>query len=436
MNSLFLVKLKKNWKKVAIVMALLLSFVAMALLFIPTKEVSLTSAATLPTDYWSSYQSSSYYDSGSGTEASPYLISTPGQLAKLSAVYNAGSITSKKYFKLTENINLSKHLWVPIGTEAHPFNGVIDGNDKAIAGLTQNTALVYAGLIGYAGEIEVKNLNLSGVNITNTSTTQGAVGALVGIINSSSYTAKFSNIVVTGLLETKTNYPSTKDSLGSVIGSILACKSGSIIENVSVNTSLRAENRSVNTTVNPLIGFIQSTNSNLTVRNSFAQSLIFVGDRIIDCKKYEGDFGGSSTNALWTFDSRLNNGLPILKNNYWITAANPTPYNKTGTQLVSQLTTLGFSTGLLITTTVYTLTKNAPLHGNYTMTSRDGTSVSYGTMSVVYGARINVTPTADTGYSFSSISVSPTTTYPTTTSFIMPNDNATLTVNFTPNPYT
>ena len=427
MESLFLVKLKKNWKKVVIVMALLFSFVAMVLFYIPIRQITPANAVTLPTDYWSSYQAA--YDGGIGSEQDPYLISKPEQLAKFSAAVNAGSITTKKYLRITRNINLSSHLWVPIGTSAHPFNGVIDGNNFAIAGLTQNSALEYTGLVGYAGEVEIKNINLSGVDIINTSTSVGAVGAIVGIANSPNNPIKFSNIVVTGVLETKVNYPSVYDSLGSLIGSVIDCQLGSIIQNVIVNTTLKAPNRNEDTCINPLIGYIRSTNTNLNISNVIAQSSITISSTTVIHKKYDGNFGGNTTNNTFTFINGLNGGLPIFKSNYWITATNQSSYNKTGTEIEEQLTTLGFTTGALTKSVIHTLTRNAATNGSYLTSNRSGA------VGVLYGEKVSVTPTPNTGYIFSSINVN-SNVYSGTTEFTMPNQNSTLNVIFSPISYT
>ena len=433
MRYLFFSKTKKR-SFIVILSALLMFFVGLVFLFVPIKVNCSTADANI-SDHWSSYQAASYYDSGSGTEEDPYLISTPEQLAKLSATYNAGNISSKKYYKLAKNINLSKHYWISIGTETYPFSGVIDGGNHAITGLIQNDERYISGLIGYAREVDVKNLIL-GVKIKNNSElNDAAVGGLIGIVNAPNNTIRFSNLHVIGTIESMSYSPSKRNSLGSLIGSVLACKTGSIAQDISVDTILKAENREVGTTINPLIGYIQDTNLNLAVNNCFAKCSIKIGNATNEYKLYEGNFGGSETNSLFTFDNRLNAGIPIFKNQYWITSLNPEDYNKTGVEIVSQLTNLGFSTGLVTTTTILTLTKNSPIHGNYTTISSTGVDSTYGIISAVYGELITVDPTPDTGYSFSSITVNSETLYGVT-SFAMPNQHSTLSVNFAPNKYT
>lgn len=79
---------------------------------------------------------------GKGTKEDPYLISTDLQLAKLAHdVTNGKSQTmySGKYFQLSDNINLSKGIWMPIGTlndtNAGFFGGTLDGDGKTISNM-------------------------------------------------------------------------------------------------------------------------------------------------------------------------------------------------------------------------------------------------------------------------------------------------------------
>lgn len=79
---------------------------------------------------------------GHGTKEAPYIISTDLELAKLAHdVTNGKSQTmySDKYFQLSDNINLNKGIWMPIGTlnttNAGFFGGTFDGNGKTISNM-------------------------------------------------------------------------------------------------------------------------------------------------------------------------------------------------------------------------------------------------------------------------------------------------------------
>lgn len=79
------------------------------------------------------------YDGGNGTKDNPFKINTDLQLAKLAhEVTNGTSNTmySGQYFLLSSDIDLSKGIWMPIGTlkksTAGYFGGTFDGDGKTI----------------------------------------------------------------------------------------------------------------------------------------------------------------------------------------------------------------------------------------------------------------------------------------------------------------
>lgn len=79
---------------------------------------------------------------GKGSKEDPYIISSDLELAKLAHdVTNGKSQTmySDKYFQLSDNINLNKGIWMPIGTlnttNAGFFGGTFDGNGKTISNM-------------------------------------------------------------------------------------------------------------------------------------------------------------------------------------------------------------------------------------------------------------------------------------------------------------
>ena len=100
------------------------------------------------------------YDSGSGTEDAPYIITTADQLAGIKENLDA-------HYKLENDIELTGN-WDPIGTfEAadedgetpnteKAFTGVFDGNGKTISGLKVEDSIA-AGLFGCVANGTVKN---------------------------------------------------------------------------------------------------------------------------------------------------------------------------------------------------------------------------------------------------------------------------------------
>lgn len=142
---------------------------------------------TMQKSSWSEWETSSIkmfsnkFDSGTGTIDDPYIIKTPGQLARLSHVVNTekeGYNEYEVYYKLGANINLKRYpKWEPIGigigsqcigtgspVVVKAFRGHFDGGNFTISNL--NVDIVtdgsesYAGLfglnVGWIGNVNVK----------------------------------------------------------------------------------------------------------------------------------------------------------------------------------------------------------------------------------------------------------------------------------------
>ena len=105
------------------------------------------------------------FESGTGTEADPYIIATPAQLAYLAQQVNNGERYSGKYFKLTSNIFFENLPWTPIGNGSSPFSGRFDGGGKRVFMLNVNDNSSYAGLFGHVNLGSVKNVVIESANI-------------------------------------------------------------------------------------------------------------------------------------------------------------------------------------------------------------------------------------------------------------------------------
>ena len=93
---------------------------------------------------------------GQGTQTDPYLITCAEDLAGLSYMVYNGNNLSGRYFKQTENIDLSAHQWQPIGVEKmngqyvyRSFYGYYDGGGFTISGLFVLSTDSAQGLFGY-----------------------------------------------------------------------------------------------------------------------------------------------------------------------------------------------------------------------------------------------------------------------------------------------
>ena len=112
------------------------------------------------------------YAGGSGTSEDPYLIASAAQLAFMAQEANKeGSeyqwAETRKYFKLTANINLKGHEWTPIGSESLRFAGSFDGDGHVIVNLNVKGAGRFAGLFGWIRNgATVKNLVIRNASVS------------------------------------------------------------------------------------------------------------------------------------------------------------------------------------------------------------------------------------------------------------------------------
>ena len=99
-----------------------------------------------------------------------------------------------KTFVLSQNIDLGNHNWTPIGTEANPFRGTFDGNDKIIKNLVVHGGTTSnIGLFGVTQNGEIKNVTVENANVS---------GRLnVGVVAGTPYTSKYTDITVKGHVE-------------------------------------------------------------------------------------------------------------------------------------------------------------------------------------------------------------------------------------------
>lgn len=101
--------------------------------------------------------SSEMWTQGTGTEADPYLIETPANLAYLSAQVTAGETYAGVYFQQTEDFDLQSKTWTPIGTSTYKFAGIYDGGNKFISNLTNS-------IFGSVNNSTIQNITLRGVD--------------------------------------------------------------------------------------------------------------------------------------------------------------------------------------------------------------------------------------------------------------------------------
>lgn len=154
-------------------------------------------------NYWQNNYASSFAG-GSGTSASPYLISNGAQLARLAYLSNSASdyaTYNSLYYKLTDDIDISGKLWTPIGLK-YNFTGNFDGGGYTINGLDctfigdadpiySNNSTLWLGLFGTIGSAgTVSNFVLVDSHIGGDTEYQNMVGMPTGQVYSGAVTAR------------------------------------------------------------------------------------------------------------------------------------------------------------------------------------------------------------------------------------------------------
>ena len=156
----------------------------------------------------------SFEITGNGTESEPYIIYSPQHLESMRLQLSA-------HYKLGKNIDMAGVEFEPIGTQANPFKGTLDGAGYTIKNLTINLPESnYVGLFGYTNMRSIRNLLLEDVDITG----KAQVGALAGYISNAQSSAAevfIESCGVTGAINSK----------GEVSGSLFGYANNCIINN-------------------------------------------------------------------------------------------------------------------------------------------------------------------------------------------------------------
>ena len=142
---------------------------------------------------------------GSGTAEDPYQIADGAQLAKLAQDVNGGYNYAGTYFVLTADIVLNDtkdweswgttapaNPWTPIGSDANPFTGTLDGDGHSVSGIYINSGTDYQGLVGVLGSggtlqnLGVKASYIKGRNFVGGVCGMNMMGNVINCYNSGS----------------------------------------------------------------------------------------------------------------------------------------------------------------------------------------------------------------------------------------------------------
>ena len=363
--------------------------------------------------------------SGSGTEASPYLIATEANLAWVAA----NSSSWSKYFQQTADLDLGSYSWTPIGNNSTKFTGTYDGNGYVIDNLYYNDPSAnYVGLFGYVSGGTLTNITIGSGYVYGNGYVAGICGALKsGAIstcanNATVYAKQERNGGVCAWAETSTitdciNYGliSGFNFTGGVLGH---CNKNDVTISSCVNVG---QVFGLRVTCGNLIGF--NLNSSATVSNCYYDNQInatigvaTTSGSIETNTDVPGKIEGKTTSAMvgtglqstlgttnWYFESGMYPRLQINYNkpaivlaatpvtlasgeqadavatNFTVSTANSvswTSENTSNLTISGSSATILKSTGIIITGTKDGYTKNIFLKTNKSGTTAIGSSTS------------------------------------------------------------
>ena len=220
MNMLKKISLNSIFKKS------LALFVALVILISTLTVALITSAAE--DKFWDGTKDSNL--SGSGTEADPYLIETPEQLAYI-VTANKNNEYKNKYFKLANDIKIndtSKANWKDSARNwvwaDFRFVGTFDGDGHTIDGLYFSGSQKRFGLFSFVGDTVIKNVRFTNAYIYNTVTSDAEGCAIVA--GQASATTTFDRIYIDA--SCSINAPGTKGVAGII---------GRSNQNISISNS-------------------------------------------------------------------------------------------------------------------------------------------------------------------------------------------------------
>lgn len=160
------------------------------------------------------------YHSGAGSINNPFKIATAAELARLSQQVCDKGKDKDKYFELIADIDLSAHLWKPIGHDDQIFKGHFHGEHHTIHGMRIDmqglkNKWLDIGFFGRTDDADIDSVNLTGISICGNQYNNQSiqVGGLVG----QAVNTKITNCAVQGdEIFIRFSYNGSGDSLSGI----------------------------------------------------------------------------------------------------------------------------------------------------------------------------------------------------------------------------
>ena len=196
---------------------------------------------------WNGSNISTSFLSGTGTSIDPFIISSPSELAFLSAEISSGKTFEGEFLSLSNNLNLNGKSFPIIGSSSNcQFKGTIIGNGHSIRNIYISSSEQYVGLFGYF-DGTIKQVSFDNIYINSTNTGSESFVGLCACVGAN---AVIMNCKVTGSV-TGTN------SYSSYVGGIAGYCNGSI-SNCYVDVDVISKSSYTKAYAGGAVGFMQS----------------------------------------------------------------------------------------------------------------------------------------------------------------------------------
>lgn len=157
------------------------------------------------------------FSGGSGTVQSPYLIKTAEDLYSI-------RFYKDKCYRIANDIAYD-YEWSPIGSEADPFEGVIDGNFNTITFKSINGNFGNAGFIGNGKDCTIKNLNIKALETIDVQQNGNTEIAYGGAVLAQGSNVMIENCMFDGNITVSAPYIYVGAVAGDITGNLKGCRS-------------------------------------------------------------------------------------------------------------------------------------------------------------------------------------------------------------------
>ena len=257
------------------------------------------------------FDTSSYFANGNGTEENPYIIKTPKQLENFSWLVGVGGNFDGKYIKLGNNIMLNdtnnwnnwsttapSNSWTPIGNYNDGFSGIFDGAGYVVNGVYINDTSFtsqHQGLFGVVGNNgTIRNLGVVASYVKG----YAFVGGLAGLNTA----GDIINCYVIGNVSAAVSFVGGLAGLDSA-GSIINCYAAGMVsgsENVGGLVGVTYSGSIINSYYDR-----QANGRNDTDKGT---------PKITTEMRQKSTYTGWDFENIWAIDGEKNYGYPYLLN--------------------------------------------------------------------------------------------------------------------------